>query len=154
LNLQDSVTVLNAHVISRLTYASPVWSTNYMLMRLIVRDFQFKLNRSKMLKITEMKSLDSTFFRRVSVFIDKIIYLLELTTLAGRMIARSCTNERQPKRLVFFSLNASMFSSKSLLSKLRSFTDSWNFDWLGLTPLTVKKIPESSKPNLKRIQKM
>jgi len=67
---------------SRLTYAAPIWSHRinfkskaklrsiyYKIIRTMIRDFDFKLNRSTELRIIGMEDIDKILFNRTSYFV-------------------------------------------------------------------------------------
>jgi len=75
-----SLKTFRTHVISRLTYGSPIWahslsfqprskirSVYLHIIQITVKDFEFKLNRSLLLEIANQESVDGIKFRRASV---------------------------------------------------------------------------------------
>jgi len=120
LNLDDTIKVFKSHVIICLTYASPILSQllNYSLrsklrsfyfyvIRILVRDFEFKLNRVKLLRKSSLESIDDILFKRTSAFMFKLTYHLEPTILVGNVLSKACINERFPGRMIFFDTSSS-----------------------------------------------
>jgi len=75
LNLKEMRRVFHSHFISKITFGSPVWhnaisfhlraklrSIFYKQIRIIVRDFEFKLNRGGLLQRLGVPNLDLVFF--------------------------------------------------------------------------------------------
>jgi len=152
LDIKETFKVMKSHIVSRITYCSPVWSGSlkfnlraklrslyYHFIRVILRDFEFKLSRPVMLRISGMENLDTIFFKRSSVFIFKLIHNLEPTRLSIDLISRSYQNERHTGRLTFFDISTTRIGKISVLNKAKYITDNWNFDWLSMTPETFKK---------------
>jgi len=145
---------MKSHIVSRITYCSPVWANSlkfnlgaklrsfyYHFIRVILRDFEFKLSRPVMLGISGMENLDTIFFKRSSVFIFKLIHNLEPTRLASSNwpISRSYQNVRHTGRLTFFDISTTWIGKISNLNKAKCITDNWNFDWLSMIPKIFKK---------------
>lgn len=151
LDIKDTIRVLKSHIVSKITYCSPVWynslkfnlkakirSLYYHFIRVILRDFDFNLSRPLMLRKSGMENLDTIFFKRSSVFIFKLIHNLEPTRLAIDLISRSYQNERHTGRLTFFDISNSRIGKLSILNKAKYITDNWNFEWLSMTPENFK----------------
>lgn len=152
LNTKEISKVVQSHIISRLTYASPIWSISlnynqrakirsafFLVLRIVTRDFHFELNRTKLIKQSGIENIDNIFSKRTSVFLYNIIYKLDPTELAGRTLIRSYLNDRHPGRMTFFNLSNSKIGKKSILNNLKSITEEWHFDWTSLTPYSFKQ---------------
>jgi len=162
LNLKDMACVVQSHIVSRLSYASPVWSfalnfnlrakirsVFYLVLRIIARDFSFELNRNKLVKVTGIENLDNILAKRTSVFIFNLIYKLEPTELAGRTLIRSYQNDRHPGCMTFFDLSVSKIGKKSILNNLKTFTDNWQFEWTSLSTISFKqRLKEQYRNNI------
>lgn len=152
LSLEDAVKVFKSHLISRLTYASPVWSQllNYSMraklrsfyfyvIRILTRDFEFKMNRSKLLRRCSLESIDDILFKRTSTFIFKLTYHLEPTVLVGNLLSKAYVNERFPGRMAFFDTSSSRVGRSCITNVAKNITENWNFDWVGLSIYSFKK---------------
>jgi len=86
LSLMDTIRVMQAQLISRMTFGSPVWhfainyklkskirSVYYLKIRNALRDSNLSMNRSEMLQVTKLENIDDILFNRTSMFIFKII---------------------------------------------------------------------------------
>jgi len=152
LNVKDTCKVLRAHLVSVLTYGSPVWShalsfslrskirsVYYLALRTILRDFELTMNRGRLLELTDCENLDTILFLRSSMFVFKIIKSLCPTNLAGEILSRTYINERHPGVLNFFDQSKSRFGKKCITNIIKTYSDNWNFEWLNLTPFSFKK---------------
>jgi len=151
LNANDTIKILKAQLVSVMTYGSPCWSASinysqrarlrsvyFQAIRTVLRDFNFNLNRTLLLRKSGMESIDDILFKRISTFIFSIYYYLEPTNLAGRLLSRGYFNERQSGQIMFFDLSRTKFGRRSLLNRIREFTHSWSFEWTGLNPMLFK----------------
>lgn len=152
LNVKETCKVLKAHLVSVLTYGSPVWShalsyglrsrvrsVYYLALRTVLRDFDFTMNRGRLLEMTDCDNLDTIFFYRSSMFIFKVIKSLNPTNLAGEILSRTYINERHLGTLTFFDHSKSRFGKKCITNVIKNYSDKWNFDWLDLSPFSFKK---------------
>jgi len=153
LNIKEIASVAQSHIISRLTYTSPIWSfaLNYnlrakirsvffLVLIIIRRDFLFKLNRTKLVSYSGIENLDNILVKRASMFIFNLIYKLEPTEWAGRgVLIRSYQDDRHQGKMTFFDLSATKIGKKSLLDNLKVYIENWHFDWTSLSPLSFKQ---------------
>jgi len=152
LNMRDTFTIFRSHIISRLVYCSPAWSVNlsypllsklrsifYHVIRVLLRDFSFDLNRKKLLQKANTQSLDIIFLKRNSVFLFNIIKSTNPSSLACNLFSRSYQNDRHPDRITFFDLSKTKIGKKSILNNAKYITERWNFEWLSLSTFTFKK---------------
>jgi len=138
--------------------ASPKWTSAigyrlksifFMILRIILRDFNLDLNRARMLSLTGLESLDTIFFKRTSFFIFKSIHYLAPTQLAGIFLSKSYMNERTPERLTYFITSNLRVGKNCITNAAKNFVGIWNFDWLNLPPKSFKfKLKEQLKNNL------
>jgi len=151
LPVETSFLVFKSHIVSKLVYGSPAWSVNlsYNLMsklrsvffrfiRVLLRDFDHKLNRNNLLRQAKIESLDTIFFKRNSVFLFNIIKNISPSRLACELLARSYINERQPNRLTFFDISMSRIGKKSILNQAKFIAEKWQFDWINLSAASFK----------------
>jgi len=146
LNLKDTIKIFQSHIVSILTYGSPVWSHRinyktreklksfyYHTLRVLVRDFNFTLNRVGLLKATLMEDINIILTKRVSMFLVKILKNLTPTTLAGIMISKSYENERNLGRLTFFDCSNCKISKSAISNAAKAIVEKWRFDWVYLS---------------------
>jgi len=151
LSFKDTFTVFRSHFISKLVYCSPAWSVNlsyhqsqklrsifYHSIRLLLRDFDFKLNRKKLLEKSNMQSLDHILLMRNSVFLFNIIKSINPSKLACNLLSRAYQNERQLGKLVFFDISSSRIGKKSILNQSKNICERWLFDWVDLSTVSFK----------------
>jgi len=151
LSIQDTFTIFRSHLISKLTYCSPAWTANlsyhqmnklrsfyYHSIRVLLRDFDLRLNRKKLLEASGMQSLDTIFFMRTSVFLFNIVRSLNPSRLACSLLSRAYHNERQPGKLVFFDISTSKIGKKTVLNQSKNICERWQFDWVDLSTATFK----------------
>lgn len=152
LSLTDTIKIVKAQIISKMTYASPIWSISlgyrlreklksvyYLVLRTILRDFELKYNRRKMLSITKTEDIETIFFKRTSVFIYNIIYNLAPTNLTMIFLSKSYYNERHPNQIFFFDTSRSRVGKKCITNMLNNYTTKWKFEWFGLDLLNFKR---------------
>jgi len=146
LEIKDMKFIVNAHLISRLSYACAAWSHSlsyrhkirirsayFSTLRIIVRDFDRKMSRRQLLETFELEEIDTIFFKRTSVFIFKVITQLNPTNLAGKFLSKSYMNARNPERLKLFDTSKRRIGKLCLTNAAKRFVDCWDFDWLLLT---------------------
>jgi len=104
----------------------------------LIKGFDYKLNRPKLLEKSGLESLDTILFKRMSVFIFNVIRNLDPTRLACEFIIRSYVNERCPDRLTLFDLSHSRIGKKSITNHAKHVVDKWNFDWLTISSNSFK----------------
>jgi len=144
LNVKDLSKIVKAQIVSILSYGSPAWyhrlnyhlrlkirSTYYHIIRVLVRDFQFELNRKGLLRAIGMEDLDTILQKRSSCFIFKIINCLEPTNLTHIFISKSYSNERTPEKITFFDTSRTRIGKACLSNNLVKIVAGWNFPWLG-----------------------
>lgn len=151
LSVKDIFKVFRAHIISKLTYCSLAWCCNLLyllkarlksfyfhLIRVLIKDFDYKLNRPKIIEKLGLESLDTILFKRMSVFIFNLIRNLYPTRLACEFIIRLYVNERYPDRLTLFDLSLLRIGKKSISNHAKNVVDKWNFDWLNISSNSFK----------------
>jgi len=119
---------------------SKLRSFYYHLIRVILRDFNFNLNRTQLLVNANLECFENILFKRSSVFIIfNILKELTPTGLACELLIRTYTNERHPNCLTLFDLNRSRIGKKSPLNHAKYIVGKWNFDWIALSTQTFKQ---------------
>jgi len=149
--LSEMKTLIYSHVVSRMLYGSPVWSGNltfrqrsklrsayFRVLRIISRDFNFKLNRSGLLKMCKVEHIDNILFKRSSCFLFNVIFNLSPTDLAVRLMQRSYFNERSLGRLHFFDFSRTRMGKTCFTNQAGTLANTWNFDWFFMTPSSFK----------------
>lgn len=143
--------VIRAQVVSKISYASPVWSHRisyvlrarlrssfFKILRNVVRDYDFKLNRNRLLKTAGQESIDVILFKRTSQFLFKLTTIITPTELATTTLSKCYYNERSPGCLSFFDTSRSRFGKACISNAAKTIVERWNFDWLSLTPFEFK----------------
>jgi len=143
--------VIWAQVVSKISYASPVWSHRishvlrarlrpafFKILQNVVRDFDFKLKRNGLLKTTGQEIIDVTLFKRTSQFLFKLTTTITPTELATTTLSKSYYNERSPDCLSFFDTSRSRFGKACISNAAKTIVERWDFDWLSLTPFEFK----------------
>ncbi len=139
--------LIHAHVISRLSYGSQLWSecTSFNLaqkakscyfkfLRLYARDFQKKFSFKSLLETSGMHSLDSIFCLQACRTLHSICFNMSPFQLATSVIARGYYNDRHRNRLFFARHNSKKVGINSFTNRLHLLTDDMNFEWLCLDP--------------------
>jgi len=143
LEIPDIRYILNAHLISRLSYAAPVWSHSinhklklklksvyYNTLRIILRDFDRKISRQSMLSCFQIEDIITVLEKRTSVFIFKVFTNLSPFNLIHRFMNKSYINERRPERVEFFNTSLTKFGKICITNAAKKIVDRWDFDWL------------------------
>jgi len=94
--------VFKAQVISKMTYGAAVWSHRinyslraqlrsayYKILRVLLRDFDMKLNRSTMARMMGQEDIDRILFKQTSTILFKLITLINPTDLATTVLSKS-----------------------------------------------------------------
>jgi len=151
LDVNDTIKIFKSHVISRLTYGSPIWahslsyqqrskirSLYFHIIRIIVRDFKFKYNRTSLLRKTGLESIDDILYKRASAFLYSRIYYLEPTELVGELLSKSSSNERHPGKLRFFDTSKTKIGRVCVTNAAKNYSEGWRFDYIGLSVESFK----------------
>jgi len=151
-DLEVMLSVLCSQVVSRISYGAAVWSHRlsfllktrirsayFKILRIMERDFEFKLNQRALLLKTSQEDIDMIFFKRTSVALFRIINSIQPSEVASTLLSKSYYNERTPNRLSFFDTSRTKFGKACLSNKAGSIIKDWNFDWLALSPFQFKK---------------
>jgi len=151
LSIKDTINVVKAQIVSRMTYGAPVWSISlnyrqraqirsvyFLIIRTVLRDFGRKLSRSKMLKISGMESIDDIFFKRTSMFIFNVINNLSPTSLISSILSKAYFNERHPGEISFFDTSKTKIGKKCITNAIKNYTENWKFEWFGLSKIEFK----------------
>jgi len=156
--------ILKAQIVSSLTYASPAWSYRisyrskirlrsiyFHIIRVMLRDFKFELNRRSMLRLSSMEDLDIILEKRLSCFAFKVLTILEPNNLAGIFISKSYSNERTPDRLTFFDTSQNKFGKAGLSNNLKKVVETWKFDWMIMSVEVFKTNLAAQLSNIHRL---
>jgi hypothetical protein len=141
--------LIHAHVLSRLTYGSQLWSNcvsynsaqrlkscYYKFLRLLTKDYKKKLDRKGLLKKSSMRSLESIFKIQACRLLHSICYNLTPSQLALSVLSRGYHNERNPGRLTFTRQNAKRIGYNSFTNRLHDIENVLDFDWLDMPQKT------------------
>lgn len=110
----------------------------YQMIRILVRDFSYNLNRIGLLKKAKMEDINVILTKRTSMFLFNILHHLSPTGLAGILISKSYENERTLGKLAFFDCSKSKFGKAAISNAAKLTIDKWRFDWLFLTQYQFK----------------
>jgi len=160
LDVNDTLKIFRSHIISRLTYGSPIWahslsfqqrsrirSLYFHIIRIILRDFKFKLNRTSLLKEAKLESIDDIMFKRASTFIYSRVYYLEPTEIVGEILSKTSSNDRLPGRLRFFDTSRTRIGRVCISNAAKYYSENWKFDFVSLSVESFKfKLHEQFLP--------
>jgi len=151
LSIDEIRPIIHAHVISHMAYGAPIWhrrltfrqraqlrSVYFKILRLITRDFNYKLSRPQLLAKCKVEHIDAILFKRESMFLFNMIHKLEPTELVSKLMQRSYLNERSLGRLHFFDFSHTKMGKACISNSANEISSKWNFDWFFLTPETFK----------------
>jgi len=143
LNITEIAKILKAQIVSIMTYGAPAWyhridytsrlklrSTYYHIIRVMLRDFNRKMNRSGLLKASGMENIDNIMSKRTSCFAFKLIHDLNPTNLTSIILSKSYCNERSPEYLSFFDTSQRKIGKACLSNQLPKIVKDWKFPWL------------------------
>jgi len=92
-----------------------------------------------MAKSLEMEDIITTFEKRTSVFIFKIITNLSPLNLTQKFMTKSYINERKPERVEFFNTSSTKHGKLCITNAAKKIVDTWNFDWLYMSLYEFKE---------------
>lgn len=165
--LQNSVStevlkdVVRAQVVSKISYISLAWSHRisfslrvklrsayYKILRNVVRDLDFKLNRKSLLISTGQESIEVIFEKRTSQFLFKLITFISPSNLETTWLSECYFNERNSDRLSFFDTSWTRFSKACITNAAKRRTENWKFGWLSQIPAIFKHSLSTQLKNL------
>ena len=152
--------LIHAHVISRLSYGSQVWSgcTSYGLsrrvtscyfkfMKLYCKDFRNKLSRRDLLERSELRSLDSIFKIQACKLIHSVCFYLVPEQLALSVLSKGYYSVRFPNRVTFYRRNSRKVGVNSFTNRLHLLENHLNFNWLNMSQKTFCEKINTIIPN-------
>ncbi len=138
--------LINAHVISRLSYGSQLWegcatvalaqrvrSCYYKFLKLLVKDFRKKYSYRVLLERSGMKSLDSIFRMQSCKLLHSICINQTPLQLFNSILAGGYYNDRYPNRLKFVKNNALKIGINSFINRICRLDSELDFEWLSLS---------------------
>ncbi len=146
LSRQGFKKLIRAHVISRLSYGSQIWSgctssrlsrrvtsCYFKFIKLYCKDFRNKLNRKELLERSELRSLDSIFKVQACKLVHSVCLNLVPEQLALSVLSRGYYSTRFPNRMAFFRRNTRRVGLNSFTNRLHLLQDNLNFVWLNMS---------------------
>jgi len=138
--------IINAHVISQLTYAMPVWAGNlrlidvrrlnsvlFKLVRLHCRDFS-NLHSYKVLSdMSGIRSLTSLRIMADTIMLYRLVTYPLNTEITLRLIQQSSFSFRYPNRIVFFDFSINMHGRSSFIYRSKYISELITFPWTNLS---------------------
>jgi hypothetical protein len=144
-------TLIFAHFISKLTYASQVWSGSipvklktrlnscyFKALRLLCRDFRGQLSRSTVLRMTDMVSLKAIFLKRDALLLHSICTTLKPDPIVHRLISHCYFTSRQGNRLLFFYYASRKIGRHSFINRARYISELILSEWTHLSSIAFK----------------
>jgi hypothetical protein len=144
-------TLIFAHFISKITYASQVWSGSiplklrkrldscyFKVLRLLCRDFKGSKSRPVILNQTGMVSLRAIFFRRDASLLYYLCTTLKPDSIVVRLISQCYFISRQSNRLLFFDSSSKRIGRHSFINRARYISELIPFEWSHLNPPAFK----------------
>jgi len=151
LTLQEIENVFKAQIIPTFTYGAPSWSNHlsyqlrarlrsayFFLLRAIIRDYNRRLNRSGMLGVMGLESIDTILFKRTSVFLFSLVYNLQPTNICFKLLSKCYHNDRTPDKLYFSDTSRGKKGKLCITNQAKNITEQWDFDWLTLSKESFK----------------
>ena len=154
--------LISAHYISKLTYASQVWSgslTNrlknrldssfFKILRLLCRDFEARKSRLLLLEKSSMQSLRTIFFCRDAKLLHTLCHDLRPEPLAERLLSQCHFLTRLGNRPHFFDYSAKKIGRNSFINRAKYISEMIPFEWPDMSsPLFSIKIKATTPPML------
>lgn len=150
--LEVMKSVIRAQVISRISYGAAVWSHRlsyimktrlksayYKILRVVLRDFDFKHNCAALLLMTGQEDIISILFKRTSVALFRMVSTILPTELSTTILSKSYYNERTPGHLSFFDTSRTKFGRACISNVAGKIAHEWKFDWLHLSQCQFKQ---------------
>jgi len=140
-----------SHFVGRLTYGGPVWylgtnfkqkqsikSVYFKQIRIILRDFNRKLNRERLAGTLGVGNPDQLFFSLTSGFLFNILTSCFPTDLFESLLSRSYFNERNEGCMLFFRDSVSRTSWSNITTVAHEVAQKWNFSWINISKYVFK----------------
>ena len=137
--------LINAHVISRLSYGSQLWegcvpvtlaqrvkSCYFKFLKLLVKDFKKKHSHRTLLELSGMRSLDSLFKLQSCKLLHSVCTNHTPSQLMRSVLSRGYYNDRHPNRLKFRKRNSMKVGVNSFTNRLWRLKEEMDFEWLEL----------------------
>jgi hypothetical protein len=154
--------IICALYVSKLTYASQVWSgvlssrlrnrldsSYYKVLRLLCRDYKARISRTTLLDKSGMFSLRSMFVCRDAKLLHTLCYNLRPEPLAERLLSQCHFLTRLGNRPHFFNYSARKVSRNSFINRAKYISELIPFDWIDVRPEVFStKIKSSVPPTL------
>ena len=144
--------VINAQYINRLLYALPVWGRTinnnlanklntclYKAMRLICKDFSFKLHRSELIRLTQVRNFPSFRIIHECTMLQSLIMHKNAGYLTDRLEAQSYRNSRFKGRMTFKGFALKRPGTVSFVHQAKRIAEMIPFPWLDINPKHFKK---------------
>jgi len=152
--------VINAFVLSHMSYAAPVWagclnandvrrlnSLLYKVMRVHLFDFHRELTRQELCSKSGIRNFNSLRIVSDSVMLHKLTKFPEFnTTITLRMIEQTTFHSRYPQRPRFFDASIRKYGRSSFINRSKRISEFIPFDWPDLSTATFKNKMKSFTP--------
>ena len=160
-------TAINAHFVSKLTFASTVW--NKVITSKERKKLSVNLNRvarllcpvkaiSRNKKISNKTLYETSGLRSLTSLctiadcsmLYRLCTGLNVEPLCERLLSQCHTNDRYSKKLHFFNYSRTKIGCNSFVNRSKFIAELLTFDWLHLNPLNFKlKLCERAPFNMK-----
>jgi hypothetical protein len=140
-------TLINAHFLSKLTYASQVWSgvlscklrnrlesCYFKILRLLCRDYKGRESRSTLLAKSGMASLRSIFISRNARLLHTFCYNLLPEPIAECLLSQCHFLTRLGNRPHFFDYSNKKIGRNSFINRAKHISELIPFEWSHLNP--------------------
>jgi len=161
LNQRQHLLVINAHVISHLSYGMPIWAYNscqadrkrlntllLKVIRLNCRDFSKILTNRELFEGTKIRSFESLRIIADTIMLHKLITMPTNTELTVRLLQQTTYNPRYPNRIIFCDFSTKRIGHQSFVNRAGQVADLIPFPWSDLNTINFKKMIKASTPLL------
>jgi len=147
LSRQQHRQVIHSHIISRISYAMPVWGGNlntidrrrlntllFKVVRLHCRDFSRILTNKELCETAKIRSMDSIRIISDAKQLHGIVTSFTNTQLTLRLIQQTTVGRRYPDNLVFCDFSRKKIGSQSFINRAKRISELIPFAWIDLSP--------------------
>jgi len=159
LTKKQHLQVINAHVLSHLSFGMPIWAYNSNLIdrkrlntlllkvtRLHCRDFDRIFSNRELFEASGIRSFESLRIVTDSIMLHRLVTHPTNTELTIRLIQHTTLNTRYPNNLIFCDFSSKRIGRHSFANRAGRISQLITFPWIDLDIRQFKKKIKESTP--------
>ena len=152
--------IIQAHFISKLTYASQVWSGSlssclkkklescyFKILRLLCRDNKGKMHRNDLIAASGLKSLRSLLVARDARLLHTLCTTLHPEPLVERLLSQCFYHSRNENKLFFYDYSLRKVGRASFINRAKYIAELIPFEWTHLSVPSFRNALKSILPS-------